>query len=180
METGLRWIERYKASLGQDPFHVPLEGFQTATAAHVCSAPAKAAEATADFEVVDDEEAAFLKVRTQVRCLLISHVPPVHFNHVCDGILQQLRTVGSDAGDLVDVRPEVADLLHEPHEILFGGRIAMRPRRQTAVEIAAGKRGVVQSDEREGAVVRDVRKGMDAILIATESRNLCERSRGHS
>jgi hypothetical protein len=135
--------------VGQDTLDVLLE--------RVPAAPAHAGEAAAaepgDFEVVDDEEAALLQVRSEPLGFRIGHVPPADFDDVRDRILEQLRVVQPQAVDFLGARPEVADLVQNPHQVLFGERIAVRPCGQALVPVAARRGRVIHANERELAVV---------------------------
>src|SRR5262245_25160078 len=113
MEDRQRGIERYESTVRKNALHVALERLEAASPADVRLTPAKPAKGAAHFEIVHDQESALLQVRAKVPGFLVGHVPPVDLNHVRDRIVKQLRIIGADAVDLVDVRPEVADLVHD-------------------------------------------------------------------
>src|SRR5262245_42256504 len=147
VEDRKRGIERDEPPFGEHALHVALERLQPASPTRIGTAPPESAEPAAPFEVVDDQKAALLQVGAKVGDLLLGHIPPVDLDDVRERVVEQLGIIGSDAVDFIDMRPEIADLVHDPHEILFGDWIAMRPRRQSTVEVPAGKRRVIQPDE---------------------------------
>ncbi len=55
------------------------------------------------------------------------------------------------------VRVEEGELVHYPHQVALGDRIAVRPRGEAPVPVAAGRRVVADAHEGEAAVVLDVR-----------------------
>ena len=148
--VGRRHLE--EPDIGQHPLDVLFERIPSPTA-HAGEA---AAAEPGDLEIVDDEEAAFLKIGAQPLSFRVGHVPPSDFDDVRDRVLEELGVVQPQAVDFLRARPEIADLVENPHQVLFGQRIAVRPRGQALVPVAAWRRLVVHADERELAVVRRV------------------------
>jgi hypothetical protein len=146
-----------EANRGQHALHVRLERIP---AAAVEAAPAE------HFEVVDDDEAALLDVRAQRLRLAIRERPPADLDDVGDRILEQIRIVQRQRIRVVGVRREVADVVHDLHQVLFGDRVAVDPRRPAAGPVAAGRRFVLDADEREAAVVGDVVNRRHARVLA--------------
>ena len=98
----------------------------------------------------------FCEIRAERRRLPVGHRPPAGFGDVGDRILRQLRVVQREHVEGVGVRAEIADLVHDPHQVVFGERIAVRPRRQPLIPVAARGRRVFQPRECEPAVIRHV------------------------
>jgi hypothetical protein len=128
-------------------------------AAEIAAQPAAEAAtepAAPRFEVVHDHEPALLKIEAQRRRLGIGHRPPVDLDDVGERVAEHGGIVERQRVDLVDVRVDEADLLHDAHEVPLRQGIAVAPRRPAAVPVAAGTMGVFQADERELSVVGDV------------------------
>ena len=84
-------------------------------------------------------------------------------------ILGDLGVVERQGVDLLDVRPEVADRVHDVHQVLLGERIAVAPRGPAAVPVAARRSLIFHADEREPAVVWRVRVHDETAAAAAET-----------
>src|SRR5262245_12841325 len=89
--------------------------------------------------------------------------------------MEQLRIVEREVID-VRVRIEEADLIHDLHEVRFRKRVAVAPCGPAAIPVAAGRRRVFQTDEREASVVGSIR--VLAKRPARKTAELRERSGG--
>src|SRR5262249_25328763 len=105
-------------------------------------------------EVVDDHEAALLQKGAQAERLLIGHHPAAGLAQVGNRVLEQFRIVEGDDVGLLRVRVQVGQLVHDLHEVLFAGRIVVRPRQALRREAVIG--AVADPHEGEPAVVRGV------------------------
>src|SRR3989441_1174133 len=131
------------------------------------------------FVIVDDYEAAFLDVGAQRRGLAVRERPPADLDDVRDRILEQLRIIEREDVRIVCMRPEVADVVHDPHQVLLGDGIAVHPRGPAARPVATRRRLVLDADEREPAVVRDVVDRRHApVAVAAEVVEAALRQRG--
>ena len=156
----MRHVHVEELHAGEDTVHVPLE---RVPAAGAVAAPADG------LEVVDDDEAAFLDVGAQRGGARVAQRPPADFDDVCQRILEQLRIFERDHVDLVRARVEEAEVVHDPHQVLFRERIPVDPGRPSAGPVAARRGVVLDADEGELTVVRDVVDGRRAgVFVESE------------
>ena len=143
MKDRMRRVEVDEADVGERPAHVRLE-----------VRPAGAAKVVT--EIVEDDESALEQIRTHARRFAIGHRPKAGFGHVRDRILQELGIIERDGVALVDVRPQRRDLAHDLHQVRLGHAVAMRPRRQAAIVVAAWTRHIPDPSERKSPIVLDI------------------------
>ena len=136
-----------KCSAGEHATEVGLD----VAHAHVAGAEAVA-------RVVEDEKATLDEILAKRRGLLVRHDPVSRFRHVGHGILEQRGVIDCQHVRSVAVRVEHADLVRDREQILLGVRVAMRPRGEPAVVVAARRDGVVETREGEASVVWQIRR----------------------
>src|SRR5439155_293343 len=120
-------------------------------------------------EVVEDHEATLQQVRTKVGRLLVRHEPAARLGHVGERILEQVRIVERKDVALLRVRRQIADLVHDLHEVPLAGRVVVRP--CGALGLERDRRTVSQPDERELSVVAGVRFDWCAAATAESAKS---------
>ena len=111
-------------------------------------------------EVVEDDEASLLEVLAHRNDVLVGELHEPRLRRINHGILEQLGIADVDDARAIDVRFHVRDGVEDLDQVRFGARpftdrdVAVSPRGQPAVVIAAGTGGELQARERELSVVR--------------------------
>ena len=146
----MRRVHLEETNARQDALHVRGERLPSA---RFVAAPAE------HLEVVDDDEAALLDVGAECGGFGLAQRPPSDFDDVRNRILEQFGIVEREHVHVVGVRAEIADVVHDAHQVLLGNRVAMHPRRTAASPVTARRRLVLNADEREPPIVRHVVDG---------------------